>query len=562
VTTRQAQLHQIRNRYSPDVTAEKERVLRWLLGHPPRSLRRSIAIHDDLLFLRALPDNASVAALARQGLDQFEAQLRRHSARDRAELDDSGIVGSSSRHTLPFALARWLVHAYPDEAEIDWRALVDHNHLDALIRTFITRAEEDAFDSGEIDTPHWLRLAKGPSQSALHWLITNGAERPRTAESFAALYDVSPLPISWRLKRSHGSSTLGQLPAPARFRTAMRAPPERPLRDIAIPLEGITLLRRRDATRVMDLARSALTARCREVVPISNPNRDEVWLADLGEGASLAIIGAAPALRLSLEANYGYLLMSNGVPIGYGGVTPLCWQANTGLNIFDPFRGSEAPFLWTQMLRAFHMLFGVRRFVVNGYQIGEGNAEAIASGAFWFYYRLGFRPSDVAARDLAATEAVHLARDRAYRSPASVLRSLATSDLYLTLPGFAPASFFDEHLLVTCAIKVTERLGSVASGSRDTTVAGIQRRLAEALGVRSSGRWSREERAAFGRLAPVVDLLPDLRSWNATDRDALVDLIRAKGAPQEREFVRASQACPRFWRELRHELRTRRGRDK
>lgn len=33
-------------------------------------------------------------------------------------------------------------------------------------------------------------------------------------------------------------------------------------------------------------------------------------------------------------------MFSNGVPIGYGGVTPWPNQANTGANLFPAFRGS------------------------------------------------------------------------------------------------------------------------------------------------------------------------------------------------------------------------------
>ena len=163
----------------------------------------------------------------------------------------------------------------------------------------------------------------------------------------------------------------------------------------------------------IDLARSALVARAREVHAMSYPNADDVHVADLGEGVELAVIGVPPAQRLLLEANYGYLLISNGVPIGYGGVSPLFRQANTGINVFDPFRGSEAAFLWAQTLRAFRTLFGTRRFVINGYQFGAGNSEAIASGAYWFYYRLGFRPSLAENASLAAAEAERLQPIRA-----------------------------------------------------------------------------------------------------------------------------------------------------
>ena len=123
------------------------------------------------------------------------------------------------------------------------------------------------------------------------------------------------------------------------------------------------------------------------------------------------MIGIAREHRLALETNTGYALFANGVPIGYGGVTPLFRQANTGINIFDPFRGGEAAFLWVQTLRAFRTLYGSERFVINAYQFGAGNAEAIRSGAFWFYYRLGFRPATAAVRTLAAREAKRMTAD-------------------------------------------------------------------------------------------------------------------------------------------------------
>ncbi|MEP7347538.1 MAG: hypothetical protein ABI877_19875, partial [Gemmatimonadaceae bacterium] len=351
------------------------------------------------------------------------------------------------------------------------------------------------------------------------------------------------------------STTHNELPVRPHYRSAMRSAPAHPLRHIATPLPGIELLQPRQATQVIDLTRAALTTRCREVFPISHPNPDEVWLADMGEGATLAVIGAMPAMRMSLEANYGYLLMSNGIPIGYGGVTPLFCQANTGINIFDPFRGSEAAFLWAQMLRAFHSLFGVRRFVVNAYQFGEGNAEAITSGAFWFYYRLGFRPSDVATRRVAAREAEHLARDRGYRSPEAVLTVLAHGDLHLTLPGFVPSTFIEERLLRVCATRVTERLAATTPPGRPQAMAALRQRVTKSLGVRSQARWPTEERRAFELLAPVVDLLPNVERWSKTDKRALVRLMRAKGAPQERDFVQLSQEEPRFWHELRRAMR-------
>ena len=43
-----------------------------------------------------------------------------------------------------------------------------------------------------------------------------------------------------------------------------------------------------------------------------------------------------------------------------------------------------------------------QKFVVKPYQFGKGNPEGLKSGAFWFYYRLGFRPVRDDIREQAA----------------------------------------------------------------------------------------------------------------------------------------------------------------
>ena len=194
------------------------------------------------------------------------------------------------------------------------------------------------------------------------------------------------------------------------------------------------------------------------------PNLDEIYWCDLGEGVALAVIGIARDQRLTLETNTGYLLFANGVPIGYGGVTPLFRQANTGINIFDPFRGAEAAYLWTQMLRAFHTLYGSRRFVINAYQFGAGNAEAIQSGAFWFYYRLGFRPAQM--RDAQARGARSAAHG--VRSPLSQRRAHAEGARgrrFVPRPArLRPDDYFDEALLPQVGACAARQLANVPSG--------------------------------------------------------------------------------------------------
>jgi hypothetical protein len=267
---------------------------------------------------------------------------------------------------------------------------------------------------------------------------------------------------------------------------------------VSEPLKDIVLLDRAMAEEASAVARTALATRGREVHAISCPNFDEVYLADLDRGVSLILIGARADSRMSLETNYGYVILANGIPYGYGGVTPLFFQANTGANVFPAFRRSEAAAIYAQVLRAFRSLFGVTRFVANPYQIGEGNPEAIASGAFWFYYRLGFRPRDTELRRLAASEFRRIKRDR-HRTDRKTLVRLGGGDLVLELPGTQTTTFFDEGWLGQLGLAVTDSLASIVSDRSRTRQ--VIRRVAGVLAVttRDRARWKPTERDAVQR---------------------------------------------------------------
>lgn len=534
-------LHALRT----DFTAGPAKVglIRQSLARPPRLPADIIRLHDALLFLRAFPDSPEVLRAARSACDEF-SRVSRGLVRSRRAWD-SGVVGTFTRVWADLATADWLHGAFPAEVDVDWRALADPSALDGLLRPLVERAEEDAVDSGALSTRQWMALRRGRAFPTDLALLVRGAPTDRSGRrAFAARYDAAEIPLRWNLRNSAGSATRNSLRStPVRYRRGMRPPPDDPVRFIAAPCPDIGLLAPRRANAVIDVARTAIAARGREVYAMTYANPAEVYLADLGEGAAIAVVGVLPEFRMSLEANYGYVLLANGIPIGYGGVTPLYRQANTGLNIFPSFRGGEAAFLWAAALRAFHSLFGVTRFVVNGYQVGDGNREAIQSAAFWFYYRLGFRPSDRPRRVLAHRAFARL-RDRGARTSASVLRRLAGGDLWLDLPGYQRRDYFDEAWLVECSRRASRLLAAEEATRPDEAARAVAARVARALGARGITSRSRAERDAFRHMAPVCALLPGVERWSKARRAGLVRLMLSRGLPQEREFVTLARRDP------------------
>jgi hypothetical protein len=78
---------------------------------------------------------------------------------------------------------------------------------------------------------------------------------------------------------------------------------------------------------------------------------------------------------------------------------------------------------------------------VDPYQIGLHNEEAIDSGAFWFYRKLGFRPTNPKAAHLLQSEEKKLKADPTYRTRPSTLRRLAQGWMIYEVAGAKPGKY-------------------------------------------------------------------------------------------------------------------------
>jgi hypothetical protein len=548
-----ARLRSLRGTFGRDAEATKFDAVRQLADATLRRADDVSRFHDELLFLTAFPDSARIRALADSTLAAFAERVQHLTAPQRHKLADGGIAGTVTAHTFMYGVAHWLVK-HGEQVTLDWKAMEDAERLDPLLRLTLSPAEEDAFDSGEFSTAEWVELASGkPRAQVLPWLLSGAPERATTLahRSWRGLYNDANVPILWELGASARSASRNRADVSRpKVRRAFRALPADVASRILTPLAGITRLRGQAAADWHDACVAAIVARAREVLPTICANLDEIYVAPLGEGVQLCVLGVAPEERMALESNYGYVIFSNGVPVGYGGVTTMSAQANTGANVFESFRHSEAPFLFAETLRAFRTLFGVTRFVVNPYQIGADNDEALATGAYWFYHRLGFRPVRAGVAALANKEYARIRKNRAHRSSIATLRRLASCDLVLELADSAGTVLFDEQWLVTMGRAVVEHLASHPAGARQAHVEALSRTLCERLtGARRPLR--ADERAGAAYLVPVIALLQDeVSAWPSDDRAALWELVRLKGQRREREFALASRAHVRWWQAL------------
>ena len=495
-----------------------------------------LARHERLCFQRAFPRSAAELRAAERALAGFE----RVAARRREELRNTGIAGTTYHYPFNYAMTRWLRGRFGRAVEIDWAAYRRRpwDDVAALLSLVVAWAENEGLDDDDVPSWEWIRAAKGPdSRTDLAWLLDLLAAQRLAPALEAHLFESLNLPLRWDLTGCRDAVTHARLPArPFYHRRLLVERPADFAAGVRVPPGPLQLLGAGRGARVVDAARAALSQREREFHVIVHGNPREVYRVAAGRGLEIYVIGLVPPLRLTLESDYGALLVKNGVPIGYGYAVLLFDRADIGINIFPAYRGGESAFVFDRFCAAFHHHFGARTFVMRRYQVGHHNPEGIEAGSFWFYYKLGFRPLARAVRREAEAESARLAGRAGARSAPPVLRRLARSDLVLATDGAPPQAFRDVDvrrlgLAVTRAIRLRYR------GDRAGAVGASVREVGRALGA-----------AVPPRLAPVAALVPGLGHWDPAERRALATLLGAKELPRERPFVLAMQRHAR-WRD-------------
>jgi hypothetical protein len=221
-------------------------------------------------------------------------------------------------------------------------------------------------------------------------------------------------------------------------------------RELESPPIPVRRVPRAEARPILDLIMDTSAMRYRELYGFSHPEENAVYHADAGRGVEIYFFGVPPKWRLPLRAYHAGMFFKNGVPAGYIELLSFFERSEVGFNLYYTFRDGESAWLYARTLHLFRQELGVNVFSVDPYQIGHENPEAIDSGAFWFYRKLGFRPVDPDIAALTAREEHRMQRTPGYRSDRRTLEKLANGYIVYEGPGADPGAWdrFDIHKLV------------------------------------------------------------------------------------------------------------------
>jgi hypothetical protein len=271
-----------------------------------------------------------------------------------------------------------------------------------------------------------------------------------------------------------------------------------------------------ERSRLANTIKQSLVLMARETDPATYMDEQSLTYFKLDRGIGIALYTMQPERQLPLESYIGYTLFKNGYPAAYGGAWVFGKRALFGINISPWFRGGESTNMIVQLLRVYHQYMEVSYIEVEPYQYGLDNPEGITTGAFWFYYRLGFRPTDKNLQKLAAAEFEKMRVNPAYRSSKRTLMQFTHSNIALQLKEQkVPMSVYD------LSIKVQKKLNSIAKDNRTKAVKWLVNNWMEQEVIRSTNKSMLQ---TIEDLVLMASVLPK----RAITQSEIIDLAKRK----------------------------------
>jgi hypothetical protein len=510
-----------------------------------------IHFHDLLLFFRAFPSGPNVLRVAERLLKSFEPRVKAvlaagGDADDFAPEEVVGIAGTVVEATFSYAMACWLVEHHPKEISIQWKDYERDTQRGLIWPRFFPLLEEDSLIEAYVPYLDWLAAARG-REDELPWLVRQFQGLRLSEKGKGALYDSLEIMVRWDMSGSRASRTFCRKPVndfyfhhePLIQRRQVSLAEE-----LAKPKLPVKVLPRKQAVKVLDLMKEVLGVRYRELYGTSIADPAWVVQSNIGRGAEIYLCGVPPERRLPLRAYLAGLTVKNGVPINYFESSSLFDWTEFGFNTFPAYRDGETAWIYAQTLRLLHQIHGVNVFSVYRYQIGDDNEEAIESGAFWFYRKMGFRSMDTTLEKLAQAEEKKVRANPKYRTSATTLRRLSKANVVYKLPE-AELGAWNRFSTRNIGLAVQKRIARDFDGDADRMRKAAVAQLGRLLDVNPQKLKARE-RTAFADFATVLSLIPDLPRWTSDDKDSLREIIAAKAGRTEQRYMRLLQKHQRL----------------
>lgn len=430
------ELRTIANKFDEEsIRLKKKLLLQFLTIKLPLS-KKLIAYQDLLLFLAAHPADASTLSLTFQLMQQLSEKLKEASGR--SEFDNSGLPFSKTISTFSHDLLHWL----KCDKNIKLRFDSFYNATATLndVLQFTLPSIEKENTTLELNNTRLLKELKVDKKNRLNFLLSEFDKL--NAQPFIKdhLFNSLGMYVTILPQKNNFSKLYNRLPFSKTFfqPEIIRQFDQKQLFNSKLPAPK--KLSEIEFQTTVEVIKNSLTLLQRETDPVTYMDKRSFRLYELERGIAVAIFEITPDRQLPLESYVGYTLFKNGYPAAYGGSWILGKRALFGINVFEQFRGGESGFVLCQLLRVYRQVFSIEYFEVEPYQYGKDNPEGISSGAYWFYFRFGFRSLDKELFELSVKEFEKIKTVKGYRSSKETLIRFTKSNIALRITDRTPLS--------------------------------------------------------------------------------------------------------------------------
>lgn len=421
--------------YQPAVYNEKLAVLKQLAMLPLK--RKDInTYHECLLFISAHPEHHEILTIATAELKRIANFLKQMPTRQKAVFNDSGLPYTSMITRFSCDILLEMLKEYKCEIELDSfeEGGEDLNTLLNLTLPDVLKHETTA----GLSNLELMDLFGVKPKQRLQFLLNEFNKLAALPLIQDHLWESLKIYLHISTKDKTYARSFNCLPQPGIFfqnELLKKFDYEGLLqRDLPVP----ATLNETALNQVVATIRKSLLLTMRETDTSTYMEKASLRLFHLERGVSIAIYGMEEKRQLPYQSYIGYTAFKNGFPVAYGGSWVFGHTAMFGLNILESFRGGESGFIMCQLLRVYLKFFKLSYIEVESYQFGKDNPDGIKSGAFWFYYRYGFRPLDKRLDVIAKAEYAKISTDKNYRTAEKTLIALSESNIALNFESTLP----------------------------------------------------------------------------------------------------------------------------
>ena len=524
---------------------EKKHLLGELILHYSLKQKSFTQFHQVLLSMMAYPSDKILLDLTNETMSKLLIRLESKSFLQQ-KLNGTGLLYSNIECNFSFEKVKYIILAFPNEVSIHSTSSSIETQK-AILKLILPSVEYSKIHEGEKDLKNRIsefNLSKKTTD--LEWLIQTIQQSDLNKKSQTVIYNQLGIFIKWQVsEKSKSVSFLRGASLPIYFHT-------KPL-DKKMELQDIiqqklpppVKLTDEEKDKIIDAAKMTLFYLYRETEPFTNANKDDITLFKLDKGISIALFGSSIDKRYSLESYIGYLVFKNNIPASYGGGWIFGERSQFGINILEAFRGGESSLIICELLRVYHQYFGATRFVVKPYQFGLHNAEAIKTGAFWFYYKLGFRPENNTLRELALQEENEKLKNSKYKSDVVTLKKYTKCNLALTLSETSYPNYDCDKL----SKQITTYINTTFDGNRELALSICFKQLIETLSI-DAKMWKQEDLDYAKQISVLFNMNPNSKEWQLKNKKNILKFILLKSAKTELPWINHLQQFDAFWQRM------------